>query len=200
MTLYVESNFVIELALGQQEAQSADSLLSAAERGQYELAIPAFSLSEPFATVTYRNRNLESLRKQFDERLRQLSRSSFHDEDVLALGSIPDVLVSINKREVDSLCSTVERILSVATIINTDLHLFLRARIYQRRFDMSPQDAVIYASVLTHLMNNDGNERHYFANRNWKDFTDPEIVRELATYRCTFLSSFSEASDQLAST
>lgn len=50
--MYVESNFVLEIALGQEELTAAERLLVAAEQGAIELALPVFALSEPFARVT----------------------------------------------------------------------------------------------------------------------------------------------------
>ena len=47
----VESNFVPELALLQEEHQSCDSIVSLAESLTIDLAIPAFSLAEPYECV-----------------------------------------------------------------------------------------------------------------------------------------------------
>lgn len=54
MIVYVESNFVLELALGQEQAAFADAILNAAEAKKIELAFPSFALSDPFATVMHR--------------------------------------------------------------------------------------------------------------------------------------------------
>jgi hypothetical protein len=42
LTLFVESNFVLEIALGQQDSTAAERLLILAEQAQLELALPAF--------------------------------------------------------------------------------------------------------------------------------------------------------------
>ena len=76
MTLYVESNFVLELALGQEESEQADRLLVAAEQGTIEIALPAFALSEPFSMITQRARERGRLVQQFKAQVGQLARSS----------------------------------------------------------------------------------------------------------------------------
>src|SRR5881394_3448686 len=43
---YIESNFVLELALEQEEAPAAQKILELAEKGRIELAFPTFALSE----------------------------------------------------------------------------------------------------------------------------------------------------------
>ena len=47
MIVYVESNFVLELALLQEEHQSCDSIVGLAKSLTIDLAIPAFSLAQP---------------------------------------------------------------------------------------------------------------------------------------------------------
>ena len=51
MTVYVESNFVLEQALQQEQSESCDSLVRLAEAGDISLVIPAFSLAEPHIPV-----------------------------------------------------------------------------------------------------------------------------------------------------
>ena len=49
MIVYVESNFVLELALGQEGSVSAESILILAEQGDIEIVFSSFAISEPFA-------------------------------------------------------------------------------------------------------------------------------------------------------
>lgn len=58
MTVYVESNFVLELALQQEQTSAAESILNATARGEFRLALPAIALTEPFSTLEQRSRNL----------------------------------------------------------------------------------------------------------------------------------------------
>lgn len=51
MIVYVETNFVLEIAREQEQVVSANKILALAEEGKIELAFPAFTLSEPFSTI-----------------------------------------------------------------------------------------------------------------------------------------------------
>ena len=68
MILYVESNFVLELAREQDEHMAASELLRLAETGGIELAFPAIALCEPFSAINkFRNdraRFIGSLQRQ----------------------------------------------------------------------------------------------------------------------------------------
>ena len=48
MTVYVESNFVLAIALGQEDAEPATSLLELGEQGRLDLAFPALAVTRPF--------------------------------------------------------------------------------------------------------------------------------------------------------
>jgi predicted nucleic acid-binding protein len=107
MTVYVESNFVLEIALGQEQVDAAQAILNRAERGEITLALPASSLIEPFSTITHRSRRIRQLRGQLTVQLRELARSRPHQEEVVALDSLPLLLASVEARELERLTSTV---------------------------------------------------------------------------------------------
>ena len=51
MIVYVETNFVLEIAREQEQVESANQILILAEQGKIELAFPSFTISEPFSTI-----------------------------------------------------------------------------------------------------------------------------------------------------
>jgi hypothetical protein len=51
MNVYVESNFVLEHALEQEECDSCSEIIQLASRRQVTLLIPAFSLAEPHQAI-----------------------------------------------------------------------------------------------------------------------------------------------------
>jgi basic membrane lipoprotein Med (substrate-binding protein (PBP1-ABC) superfamily) len=51
MIIYVESNFALEIALGQEQSASAEAILSLAEQGKIALVFPGFALNEPLTTL-----------------------------------------------------------------------------------------------------------------------------------------------------
>lgn len=107
MTVFIESNFVLEIALGQEQSASAAAILQLAERTRLDLVIPTFALSEPFATITQRGRARRRLIHQLNTQLNELARSHPHQEDVSRLRPMPGLLAQVEKREMDLLTSTV---------------------------------------------------------------------------------------------
>ncbi len=80
MNVYVESNFVLEHALEQEEYDSCAEIIQLASRRQVTLLIPAFSLAEPYQAIAgkakVRLRLGEELRAQLGELARQVETTS----------------------------------------------------------------------------------------------------------------------------
>lgn len=197
MTVFIESNFVLEIALGQEQSTSADAILQLAERTRLDLVIPTFALSEPFATITQRGRARRRLIHQLNTQLNELARSHPHQEDVSRLRPMPGLLAQVEKREMDLLTSTVGRLLHVARLIDLDAPMFERAMRNQDRFGLSAQDAIIYEAVISELARLSHAGAHVFISKNWRDFGDPGIRAELSTYGCEYVESFTNGATLL---
>jgi len=63
MNVYVETNFVLELALLQEQQESCQQLLNLAEADRINLILPAFSFTEPYETLIRREKNAEIYHK-----------------------------------------------------------------------------------------------------------------------------------------
>lgn len=117
MTVSVESNFMLEIALGQREAPAAESILAFALQRGVSLVVPSFALFAPFATVKQRGHKLKKLMNDMNDEKRQLKRSQPHEQDLLELEPLAGVFTAIHEREIDRLNSTVHRLSEVAEII-----------------------------------------------------------------------------------
>ncbi len=60
MIVYVESNFVLELAFLQEEHESCDELITLAESHSIKLVVPAFSIVEPYDVLVRRSRQRQN--------------------------------------------------------------------------------------------------------------------------------------------
>jgi hypothetical protein len=82
MNVYVESNFVLEHALEQEDCDSCAEIVRLAADGRLNLLIPAFSLAEPhhaiFSKAKARSRLGEDLRAQLGELGRSRRIEKFH--------------------------------------------------------------------------------------------------------------------------
>jgi predicted nucleic acid-binding protein len=156
LTLYVESNFLLEIVLGQEESASAERLLAMAEAGVIDLAVPSFSLSEPVVRVQRGVRDRKRLMKQLNDQVAQFARSAPHEVEVDALRAIPNLFGSIEQRETDRLITTVERLLETARLIELDVSSFRAATDYRTRYALEIEDAIIFALVLADLRSQAG--------------------------------------------
>ena len=197
MTLYVESNFVLEIVLGQEETADAERLLAAAEGGRVRLALPAFSLNEPLLRVRRGIRDRNRLVKQLNAEIGQLARSNTFQTEVDSLRAIHNLFANIEQREMDRLTRTVERLLATARQIALDQQSFQAAMEYKTRFGLEIEDAIILALVIADLKSPLGTGQHLFANRNLKDFDDPGVIEELRRSGCDTAHSFAEAVNRL---
>jgi hypothetical protein len=173
MIVYVESNFVLEMVLRQRDAGPAEQILELAEKGKIELAFPSFALCEPFWTINRRERDQERLSKLLEGMIDQL----------------PTLLANAAKKEKDNLWATVSRLVDVGTSIETDGTCLKQALEYQKRFDFSQQDSIIYSAVISDIQRRPFTDTKCFISTNYKDFKDPTIISELNSYNCRYEQS-----------
>ncbi|HEX8451173.1 MAG TPA: hypothetical protein VF647_03695 [Longimicrobium sp.] len=83
----------------------------------------------------------------------------------------------------------VERVHRIAHILPTTGEILDRASTVEGELSLSPQDAVVYASV-AHNLQQDPLPAKVFLNRNSKDFGSPDMKSELARGNCKLLGSF----------
>ena len=76
MKVYVETNFVLELAVLQEQHSSCDKILSLCEENRIELILPAYSLAEPFEKLHRRQEKRRILQQELKTELMQITRSS----------------------------------------------------------------------------------------------------------------------------
>jgi hypothetical protein len=91
MTVYVESNFVLEQALQQEQSESCDAIVNLAATGDISLVIPAFSLAEPHQVLRQKESARNKLNNELRQQLSELGRSKpYHGipDDFSALAAI----------------------------------------------------------------------------------------------------------------
>ena len=191
MIVYVESNFVLELALLQEEHQSCDSIVSLAESLTIDLAIPAFSLAEPYEVWRRRNGERTELYERLIQEMGQLERSKPYANTIEDLRDPASILERSGNEDKRRLDLTVGRILDCAVVIPLQGEILKEAIQFQRSLDLSPQDSVVYASVIAHLSAASPGPK-CFLNRDHKDFSMPDIKEGLRRYECRLIAKFSD--------
>lgn len=189
MNIYVESNFVLELALLQEQHASCEDILRLCEAGSARLVIPAYSLIEPYETLVRRHKQRQRMKDELDKELGQLARTVTYAQRLSEFQNLTDLLIDSAYEEIKRLETTRSRLLQMAHIIPLDMAVLGAATRYQVDHDLSPQDALVYASVLSYLRQSRESES-CFLNKDSKDFADPALVAELNIYNCKLLPRF----------
>lgn len=189
MNVYVESNFVLELALVQEQFESCEGILSLCEAGRISLFVPAYSLAEPYETLTRRQKQRTKMKEKFDRELVQIARSTTFQDQLRGFRDLTALLINVADEAAKRLEEVRSRILTAACVIPLDSSVLADATQYQKKHDFSAQDALVYSSVVSHLKRDTATE-HCFLNKNSRDFDDQSIVDELRSYNCKLLPRF----------
>lgn len=189
MIVYVESNFILELAFQREDQENCSNLLGLAESQAIDMAIPAFSIGEPYEAWVRRYKQRKELYNRLSLELQELSRSKPYQEVSKNFHEITALLVKSGEEEKQRLDDVLNRILDIARVIPIESKTIKASIIYQTSLNLSPQDAIVFASVINHLLETQ-NQSNCFITRNSKDFINPNIISELANYDCKLLTTF----------
>lgn len=190
MRVYVETNFVLEVVLEQAESAACERLIALAESGELSLAIPAFGLVEPIATLRRRSGERKALAARVENVVREIGRTlSF--AAAAASNELAALLVQSADEGEQRYRSVRERLTRVAQVLPLDGSTIDEAERLTAELDLERSDALILASVLGDAQL--GSAPSCFPNRNTKDFDDPKVVDLLKQRQCKLLRSFADA-------
>jgi predicted nucleic acid-binding protein len=192
MIVYVESNFILELAYLQEEHENCERILKLAEAKKIRLVVPAFALAEPFSAWVGRKRRRVDLHKNLTNELRELGRSKPYAESREEFQEITKALLVSGEDEKLRLDAVIERLVAVAALIPIEGETVRSAIEIQKTRRLEPQDSIVYASVLSDLPGGH-EEQRCFVTKNSKDFANPDITQDLASYQCELITNFGAA-------
>lgn len=190
MIVYVETNFVLELAYMQEEHERCDEVLALAEQQKIELLIPAFSVSEPYESWVRRAKRRAELHSTLDRELTELARSKPYQQSSVELQELTKMLAQSGQEEKQRLDVIVRKLLQILTVIPSTSAVLQSALLLQNTRNLSPQDSIVYASVLSHLSAVSMDAPKCFITKNSKDFTNPDIESDLTDHNCKLLTKF----------
>ncbi len=194
MNVYVETNFVLEIAASQEQAESCLELIRLARTGAIVLVVPGFSLMEPHQTLERRRQDRKRLSEELAQHRTQLSRSARYQNDLHVLASVSDVLIRSAEDDRRGMTETRGQLLEHAAIVPLNAQILIAASAIERDLGISAEDAAVLASVLDHLTSSSPAEA-CFVTRNSKDFDDPDIAARLHLLDCRLLFNFRDCLD-----
>jgi len=190
--IYVESNFVLEVAFAQEESQACEETLDLAGAGRVDIVLPAFSISEPYDTLRRREARRSKLHDDVARELGELRRTASYAEQVERLLGPLGLLVESSDDETSRLDDALQRLVDIAELVAVDAGILVRAIDLREERGLSPQDAIVYSSVLRNLETRDVGEEKRFLNRNTRDFLTPDIQADLEPFSCRIVPSFND--------
>ncbi len=193
MILYVETNFFLEVALAQEQSDSAVRLLELAENGSIVLCFPTFCLGEAFAAIQRRASERQRFYQSLQDQSRQLARSTPQQRLASELGALATSVVAVNRAEANGLDSAVFRIVRAGGAIELSRAEYDLARSYASQHGLDPQDAIVLACVISHLVIAPPREQKLFVSRDAAAFATSAVQDELELYSCVYLATFDAA-------
>lgn len=191
MNVYIETNFVLELAFQQEQYKWCEDILSICTSGKAQLVIPAYSLAEAHEKLGRQRSKRFELQSLLDAEVRQLRRTAVYATRLNQIQGIADLVRQSITDEAQRLTDYRNRILAIAHIIPLTATVFQDGAQYEQLYSLQPQDALVCASVLHHLREQ-GSGESCFLNRNTKDFDTPSILQELTQYNCRMIPLFDQ--------
>jgi predicted nucleic acid-binding protein len=185
--VYVETNFLLELALQQEQHASCEELLRLAESKAITLSIPAFSVLE--ATQRLRSMKVErgKLQKEVNYQGHEINRTHGFGKEA-AFAAVADALVRHVQQAELSLAQLEARLFQVVRFLPLDAAVAAELSKCIEDYKLKPPDATVLASVMKDPQL--GQERSCFLNRNTEDFDRLSIVDLLKQRNCTLIGHF----------
>jgi predicted nucleic acid-binding protein len=190
VNVYVESNFVLQLALQQEVHASCEAILRLCEAGGTQLVIPAVCLVEPDQTLYRQKQRRTQIKLDLDREFRQLARTPPYAARLAEFASLTSLLIDSSEEEHNRWGEVRTRLLRAAHVVPLDAAILSLAARQRAIHDLKHQDALVYASVLSHLERSPS-ATSCFLNAD-RDFDDPDLVAELAHHNCKLIAWFDD--------
>ena len=139
-----------------------------------------------------RSKQRRELRDQMRTAIRELSRSRPYQASSHEFQELTNLLLRSGEEEKRRLDEALDRILRTAEVIPIGLNTIRAAITLQKSRSLSPQDSIVYASILAHLAEASEEDLRCFITKNSKDFVNPDIENELGTHTCRLLTKFGD--------
>lgn len=193
MIVYVESNFTLELAFLRPQSDSCEALAKLAKSGAIQLVVPAFCGSEPYESMVRRSKDRQIVHDRLATEISELSRSAPYSDITNTAEPIITILAQSADDEKSRLDNTLLRLMKLARVIPLTSDVLTLSLTYQIRFGLSPQDAIVLASIMADLESVEHGLEKLFVTQNKSDFFDPDILKLMSAHGCKVLFRFDNA-------
>lgn len=189
MIVYTETNFLLELALEQEQHTSCEELLQLAESKTLTLAIPAFSVTEAVTKLRRTNVERRELQQRLNPQRRELKRTqSFTQAEDDAFAKVAEALIRNAQGAELRFLQLEARLFQAVRFLPLDSAVAAEVSKYINNHELTPPDATVLASIMVDLKHGGGPS--CFLNRNARDFEQPSIKELLNQRNCRLIAQF----------
>jgi len=195
MKVYVETNFLVEVALAQEECASCEEILSRSETSSTELIFPAFCVPEAYHALVGKRHERVRFLNHLDDQVVQLRRSATFKASA-EFAAVQRSLTTSTQDEEARFRSCVNRLIAAARLVPLTPEVLKLSRSWQNRSGLELPDSLVLASVVLDLQESQDDEA-CFVTRD-KDLTeDPDIRNHLHSLRCELKHRFAAGLDYI---
>lgn len=199
MHVFVESNFILELAFQQQDHLACERILRGAVAGHYTLHVPTYVLAEVFEVMRRRRDERDGHQRYLQQEVIQHRReASAEAADLDQLDSgLAKLLLARTQTQTTRVFSLVAALAADAPGPALTAAVVREADAARGPYKLAAQDALVWASVLAGLRELPPAEPKLFITRNKQDFDTPPVVAALRALGCAIVTSFQSAATRL---
>jgi hypothetical protein len=189
--VYVETNFLLELAYLQERCGSCEEILRLAKENAIALVLPAFCVAEARSTWRHRVSDRQEFHQAFKVHVRTITRSEPYRALKHQFQEILDALASGGEDVRERLEAAVLIASDAGEVIPMTEPIMRMAYSIELDSFLSPQDALVLSSVQSHAEEHEGLK--CFVTQDVRDFANPIVYRDLAARQCKVLVNFDDA-------
>ncbi len=189
MKVYVETNWLLDLALEQERIRASSFVVKLAKDKKVHLFLPEISLVEADQKIVRRRLQRETLIENLRQEGRELIRSrdaryqlqaAVIDQDIFQLRDISDF-------ERQHFNATVRDISKFLTWLHLDDDSLQKSFDFEEHYDLNRLDALVYAVIRADAASDLASEKCFIDYDG--DFKEPELKRDMTGIGITLLSS-----------
>ena len=198
MHLLVETNFLVELILGQEQAAACEKIVAAAEQEKLVLHVPSFSLMEQLYRLTAVSIERDQLQGRVEKELKAAERETTDNSSLVQLKrEFATVFAERSVIQQERMFATVSRISRTARIIPLLGTTWALASELNSTMSLTLPDAVVSASLLLQLEDLPAEEEKLFVSRDHKAFRQEGVKQLFKEKNCGVLLNFDDTVQKL---
>jgi hypothetical protein len=140
-----------------------------------------------------RSKDRQTVHDRLATEISELSRSAPYSDITNTAQPIITILSQSADDEKSRLDHTLLRLTKLARMIPLTNDVLAVSLTYQTQFHLSPQDAIVLASIMADLESVEQGLEKLFVTQNKSDFFDPDILELMSAYGCKVLFRFDNA-------